>query len=93
MVKLIVVSFALFMLGATTVAGAQSSAETVEYKQRLVDRSSATEGDLATVEVPRELATSPQQCYLQLELCLDHCDGDINCNRLCVRQYHKCLGH
>jgi hypothetical protein len=86
MVKLIAVSFALFVSAATTVAGAQPPPSTA----RAV---AAMEGDLAKVGVPEALSTSPAQCYLQLEQCLDHCDGDINCNRLCARQYQKCMGH
>ncbi len=131
MVKLIVVTFALFLLAATAIAGVQSSSSTsravpassetcqlarlqckadcgdlnggalgaclracdVEYRECLGSQSSATENDLPALEVPAELATSPEQCYLQLELCLESCDGDFNCNRQCARKYHTCLGH
>lgn len=135
MVKLILASFAIFVLAAATAAGAQSSSSSsapraeaassstcqlarlqckadcsdlnggalgaclracdVEYKECLA-QSSATDGEQQTLAAPVQLATPatpPEQCYLQLELCLDHCDGDINCNRQCVKQYQKCMGH
>lgn len=92
MVKLMIVSFALFLLGATAVAGAQSHASTSRSVPSLVSQASTTEGDVPAAEAPVALAT-PAQCYLQLELCLDHCDGDIYCNRQCATQYQKCMGH
>jgi hypothetical protein len=65
----------------------------VEYKQCLAGQSSAMSSDLAALTEAQPLGTSPAQCYQQLEACGESCGGDIGCNRQCVKQYQKCMGH
>jgi hypothetical protein len=131
MMKLIIVSFAMFVLAATAVAGSRSPSSAppaeaaattpcqaarllckadcadlnggalgaclracdVEYQQCLAGHAAAPEEDVPELELAEELATPPGQCYQQLDLCLDHCDGDIYCNRQCAKQYQTCMGH